>query len=208
MEKSSGNCLLERLRLERQTALASGLFLPIFANPGFPALACRWVAAGERECRNFGIGNLYSLVGIARQKSHERAFQGSASHAVEDVAVDFAAIFLGDGYVAAIVERLFQRLAKFAFAGKIRDPALHTFVDGSGRYFEGLWINLAVGFGVMGRVRRSVAFGMRRSAHARVSSSCDLPLELICTSGLKACTGLVDSLSIASASESSYAPAK
>src|SRR4029077_1546274 len=186
--------LLQGLRLKGQIALSGRLFLPVFTHPGFPALARSGIASGKNECRDFGIGNFDTLVGIARQDADKGAFEGGAGHAVENITVDLAAIFFGDGHVAAVIESFFQRFAEFALRRELRHPAFHAFVGGSRRDFEG--------FRVDGGVGRAVPVGMRRSAHARVSSSCVLPPELICTSGLYACTGFAGSCSRASASGS------
>src|ERR1700719_577415 len=190
VDRKGANLLLKGFRLKGQIALAGRLFLPVFTHPRCPALACGGIAPGESQCRDFGIGNFDPLVGIARQNADKGAFEVCAGHAVKDITVYLASIFLGNGNVAAVVEGLLQSHAQIVFGGERRYPAFDAFVNGSGRDFERFRVNLWI----EGGVRRAVTVGMRRSAHARVSSSCDL-LELICTSGLKACTGFAGSFS-------------
>src|SRR5258708_1671052 len=199
----SANLLLDGFRLKGQIALAGRLFLPVFTHPRFPALARGGIAPGESQCRDFGIGNLDPLVGFAGQNAHKGAFEVGPGHAVKDITVDLASVFFGNGHVAAVIEGLLQSYAQIVFGGECRYPAFHAFVNGSGRDLK----RFRVHFWIEGGVRRAVTVGVRRSAHARVSSSCVL-LELICTSGLNAWTGFADSFSMANASESSYFPAK
>src|SRR6202048_2814401 len=203
VDRKGANLLLKGFRLKGQIALAGRLFLPVFTHPRCPALACGGIAPGTSQCRDFGIGNLDPLVGIARQSAEQGAFEVRPGYAVKDITVDVASVFLGNGHVAAVVEGLLQSYAQIVFGGERRYPALHAFVNGSRGDFK----RFGVDFWIEGGVRRAVTVGMRRSAHARVSSSCVL-LELICTSGLKACTGFAGSFSMANASESSYFPAK
>src|ERR1700738_4701330 len=188
-------------------ALAGRLFLPVFTHPGFPAFAGCRVAPGKGQCRDFGIRNSDSLVGITRQNANEGTLQRCASYAVKDIPINFAAIFLGDRHVATVIEGLLQRHAQIVFGSERRNPAFHAVVHGSWSHLKSFRVKFRVNFRIKGSVCRAVPVGMRWSAHARVSSSCVL-LELICTRGLNACTGFAGSFSRANASESSYFPAK
>ena len=115
--------LVEVLRFERDVLFAGGFFLPILADPGFPAFAGGGVASGEGESGDVGIRDGNLLRGIFRDETHDRFGEGRAIATVEDLAFHARSVFAGDGDVAAIVEGLLQGGAKFGFGGEVGNPA-------------------------------------------------------------------------------------
>jgi len=156
--------------------LPEAFFLPILANPSFPAFPGSRVAAGKSECRNVGIGNLYSLSGILGEDAHKTGSERRAGYAVKNIAFDLGVVLECQGDIATIVKRFLECDTEFFFRGKLRHPALYAFVVCSGSNFKKIGVERRT-FRVAGPV------GVPRACHARVSSSWFLP-DWICTSGL------------------------
>src|SRR4029077_584165 len=182
--------LFQGFRLQAQIPPTRLLLVPILLDPRFPTLACGRVAPRKGECRNVGIGDLQSLIGVFWQDAHIRAGQRRAADAVEDVALEFGPVFARYSHVAAVIEGFLQGLAQFILAGKLRNPPLQRLVYEPGRYFQLIGIYCVLW-----------AVGVARSRHARVSSNLE-DFESICTSGLYECTGAAGSFNISKASSS------
>ena len=63
---------LQGIGLQAGIALSRSPFGPVLAHPRIPALACRRIATGKRECRYVGIGDFDPLAGILRQHPDKR----------------------------------------------------------------------------------------------------------------------------------------
>ncbi len=151
--------LVERFRFDCGL-LSSRLALPVFADPRFPALACRRIAPAKGQARNFGKGDTLPRTSIRRQNSYQRRRERFAFFAVVHVAFYLAAVLAGDRDVAAVIEGLLERQPDLLFTRERRHPALQLFVSKARNDFE------------LVRIGRSFR-------HARVSSP-----ALICTNGL------------------------
>ncbi len=101
---------------------AGGFFLPILADPGFPAFAGGGVASGEGESGDVGIRDGNLLRRIFRDETHDRFREGRAIAAIEDVTLHARAVFAGDGHVATIVEGLLEGGAEFGFGDEVGNP--------------------------------------------------------------------------------------
>ncbi len=100
------------------------------------------------------------LVGVLGKHTNKRGSSESPVDAIEDVAFDFAAVFACDGHIAAILERFFQRGAKFGFGGEFGHPAFDALPRGSRRNFELFGIKRCV---CSGLARRLDAVAWRRN---------------------------------------------
>src|SRR5215470_15753852 len=88
-----------------------GLFLPVLFHPGFPAFACGGIAAGKNESGDVGISDFLTRAAIFWQNANKRRCERRTSDSIEDVALEFCAVFLCKRDVAAIVECFFERFA-------------------------------------------------------------------------------------------------
>src|ERR1700694_1281780 len=93
--------LVQGFGLQRDIGFAGGFFLGVFFHPGFPTFAGGGVASGKGEGSDVGVGDSDVLVGILWVEADYGVSQRLAGAAVEKITFDFAAIFAGDGYIAA-----------------------------------------------------------------------------------------------------------
>ncbi len=130
--------LVELFGFDADVLLAGLALLPVFAHPGFVRSSGGGVAATEGQRGDIGIGDGDALVAVSGKDADERIGQSLSRAAIEDVALEFAAVLAGDGHVAAVVEGLFQGLADFFFGSEFGDPALKVLVGGAGGDFLGV----------------------------------------------------------------------
>src|SRR5579884_498207 len=102
--------LLQRLWCELDVLLAGSALFPVFLDPRFEAFACGRIAIAKFEGGDVGVGNRELFAGVAGNNANERIGESLACFAIEDVAFEFAAVFAGDGYVAAVVKGFLQSL--------------------------------------------------------------------------------------------------
>jgi len=107
-----------------------GLLFPVFLDPGFPALAGGRVAAAKSERSDVGIGDFLAISGIFGKTRTNEVLQRRTSDAIEDVAFENRAIFARQGYVTAVIECFFKRLAEFVFGSELGNPAFDSFHAG------------------------------------------------------------------------------
>src|ERR1017187_10021724 len=102
--------LLQRLGFERDTLFASGLALPVLADPSFPTLAGCGIAS--RECHSGNLGIRYGdfLRRILRDQPHDRVCECRSLAAIEDVTFDAGSILAREAHIAAIIEGLLKRV--------------------------------------------------------------------------------------------------
>src|SRR4051812_44380718 len=115
--------------------------------------------------------------------------------AVEDIALELASIFSGDGDISAIIESFFEGGVDLCVGCEGWDVAFELFMRRAGRDFERFRIQMLSDC----RVRDF----MGGSTHALVSSSSAADLCRF-SSATNPCTGLADSFNRASAPGSSY----
>ena len=107
--------LFQCFRTQVQIADAGGLFFPIFADPGLPALPGSSVSPGKRQRRNIGITGFNAIVGILGQYPDEAGGKRWPGHAIEYISFDLLPVFQRQRHIAAIVERFFQSDANIFF---------------------------------------------------------------------------------------------
>src|ERR1700723_4632720 len=93
--RKSRSGLFQGFGLEAQTALAGRLLFPVLAYPCLPTFSGGGIAAREGECRDIGIRNLLSLIGILGKYAHKGIREHGTGNSVKNVAFDFLAIFRG-----------------------------------------------------------------------------------------------------------------
>src|ERR1017187_5698226 len=162
--------LLQRLGLEGNVFLALGALLPVFLNPGFVALAGGGGASGEGQGGDFGIGNGGALVAAGEHETNYGVLQRWADAAIEKISGDLAAIFAGDGHVAAIVECFFDDCANVGFRGELGNPSLKVFSFEAGNNFEFI-ISVRLSENLRGVGQRGIV-PVFSTAHTRLSSCC------------------------------------
>src|SRR5579859_1057839 len=186
--------LFQDVRVKAGSVAVGRLFFPVLFYPGFPALACRRVAAGKNKGRDVRVSDFLAISAVPGQNTDERRGESRTGDAIKDVTLEFCAVFSSEGDVAAIVECFFERFAELLLGGELGNPAFDGFALTARGYFELIWIEFA-------RAGFHVRIHVLRNAHARDSSICVLE-DSICTSGLKACTGFTGSFKRATASGS------
>ncbi len=97
--------------LQLDVLLASLLLFPVLANPCFPTLASRRIAAGKRQSRDIGVGDAGLLWLGFREKPYAGIGQCRAGTPIEDITLNGIAVLQRDRDIATIIESLFQRIA-------------------------------------------------------------------------------------------------
>src|SRR5215472_7611448 len=143
--------LVQLLRLKRDVLLSRRPLFPVLSHPRFPAPAGCGVASTESQGGDLRILNRDLLVRIFGKEPDRGIGKRFSGAAVEDVALNFAAVLAGDGNVAAVIEGLLQSLTQLFFDGQIRNPALQLLVSKSGNHLEkvGIFAEMRLAAGLL-----------------------------------------------------------
>ncbi len=138
--------LVERFRVNADVLFAGGFLFVVLLHPCGEAFSGGGVAPGEREGGDIAIGDgEFSRMVLGHHADEAIGERGAFDFAIEDVAVNFLAVFQRDGEVAAIVEGLLERFVNFRNGRERGNPSFEIFVDETETFFVG-------GFGCIGCV--------------------------------------------------------
>src|SRR5271170_8432698 len=95
---------IELFWLDGDVFFACSVLFPVLFDPSFEAFAGGGVASGEGQGGDVAVGDSQLGALGGRDDADGGVGEGFAAAAIEDVAVDLAAIFQREGHVAAVVE--------------------------------------------------------------------------------------------------------
>src|ERR1041385_6599531 len=109
--------------LKRDIRFAGSFFLPVLLHPVFPTFAGSHVASSESEGGNIDVGHGHTAAAIFGKHANKTIAERFSLAAIEDIALDFAAVFAGDEDVAAVVKGLLECGVDFFRSRQIRHRA-------------------------------------------------------------------------------------